>query len=145
MEFRLLSYVKEGAAPRAGLLVEDQTVLDVEGVLQALGAEVEGLCPTSVLSLLENWDKVSPLLREGGKRNKEGVKKMYLFPGVPVIIVVPDVPLVFVVLVVFDVPVVFDVLGVPVVLQSRKALLSGSFSRRVKRRVAKNRKNFPFP
>jgi len=71
MEFRLLSYVKESTAPRAGLLVEDQTVLDVEGVLQALGAEVEGLCPTSVLSLLENWDKVSPLLREGGKRNKE--------------------------------------------------------------------------
>jgi len=71
MEFRLLSYVKEGAAPRAGVLVEDQTVLDVEGVLQALGAEVKGLCPTSVLSILENWDKVLPLLGEGGRRNKE--------------------------------------------------------------------------
>jgi len=60
MEFRLLSYMKEGAAPRAGLLVEDQTVLDVERVLKALGTEVGGLCPTSVLSILENWDKVSP-------------------------------------------------------------------------------------
>jgi len=71
MEFRLLSYVKEGAFPRAGLLVEGQTVLDAEGVLQALGAVVEGLCPTSVLSILENWDKVSPLLGEGARRNKE--------------------------------------------------------------------------
>ncbi len=68
MEFRLLSYVKEGAAPRAGLLVEDQTVLDVAEVLKALRAEVEGLRPTSVLSLLENWDKVSPLMEEGGRR-----------------------------------------------------------------------------
>ena len=52
MEFRLLSYVKESAAPRAGLLVEGQTVLDVERVLTALGTEVGGLCPTSVLSIL---------------------------------------------------------------------------------------------
>jgi len=65
MEFRLLSYVKESAAPRAGLLVEGQTVLDVERVLTALGTEVGGLCPTSVLSILENWDKVSP--REGSR------------------------------------------------------------------------------
>ncbi len=71
MEFRLLSYVKESAAPRAGLLVEDQTVLDVERVLKALGGEVGGLCPTSVLSILENWDKVSPRLGEGARRNKE--------------------------------------------------------------------------
>jgi 2-keto-4-pentenoate hydratase/2-oxohepta-3-ene-1,7-dioic acid hydratase in catechol pathway len=71
MEFRLLSYVKESAAPQAGLLVEDQTVLDVESVLKALGAEVDGLCPTSVLSILENWDKVSPRLGEGARRIKE--------------------------------------------------------------------------
>ena len=71
MEFRLLSYVKENAAPRAGLLVEDQTVLDVEWVLKALGEEMDGLCPTSVLSILENWDKVSPRLGEGARRHKE--------------------------------------------------------------------------
>jgi 2,4-diketo-3-deoxy-L-fuconate hydrolase len=71
MEFRLLSYVKESAAPQAGLLVEDQTVLDVESVLKALGAEVDGLCPTSVLSILEDWDKVSQRLEEGARRNKE--------------------------------------------------------------------------
>jgi len=71
MEFRLLSYVKESAAPQAGLLVEDQTVLDVESVLKALGAEVDGLCPTSVLSILENWDKVSQRLGEGARRIKE--------------------------------------------------------------------------
>jgi 2-keto-4-pentenoate hydratase/2-oxohepta-3-ene-1,7-dioic acid hydratase in catechol pathway len=71
MEFRLLSYVKESAAPRAGLLVEDQTVLDIERLLKTLGAEVAGLCPTSVLSILENWDKVSPWMGEGARRNKE--------------------------------------------------------------------------
>ncbi len=71
MEFRLLSYVKESASPRAGLLVEDQTVLDVERVLKELGAEVGGLFPTSVLSILENWDKVLPRLGEGARRNKE--------------------------------------------------------------------------
>jgi len=71
MEFRLLSYVKESAAPRAGLLVEDQTVLDFEWFLKALGEEVDGLCPTSVLSILENWDKVSQRLEEGARRNKE--------------------------------------------------------------------------
>ena len=71
MEFRLLSYVKENAAPRAGLLIEDQTVLDVERVLKTLGEEVSGLCPTSVLSILEHWDKVSPWLKEGARRNKE--------------------------------------------------------------------------
>lgn len=71
MEFRLLSYVKESAAIGAGLLVEDQTVLDVERVLKALGAELGGLCPASVLSILENWDKVSPWLGEGARRNKE--------------------------------------------------------------------------
>ena len=71
MEFKLLSYVKEDAAPRAGLLAEDQTVLDIERILKALGAEVGGLCPTSVLSILENWDEVSPRLEEGARRNKE--------------------------------------------------------------------------
>jgi 2-keto-4-pentenoate hydratase/2-oxohepta-3-ene-1,7-dioic acid hydratase in catechol pathway len=71
MEFRLLSYVKESEAPRAGLLVEDQTVLDVEGVFTVLGVEVGRLCPTSVLSLLEHWEKVLPHLREGARRYKE--------------------------------------------------------------------------
>ena len=75
MEFRLLSYVKESAAPRAGLLVEDQTVLDVERVLKALGGEVDGLCATSVLSILENWEKVSPRLEEGARRNKEACSR----------------------------------------------------------------------
>lgn len=70
MEFRLLSYVKGRDAPRAGLLVEDQNVLDVEEVLKAPGAELDGLCPSSVLSVLENWDKVLPRLREGARRSK---------------------------------------------------------------------------
>jgi len=71
MEFRLLSYVKESDAPRAGLLVEDQKVLDVEKVIKTLGEEVGGLCPISVLSILEHWDKVSLWLGAGARRIKE--------------------------------------------------------------------------
>jgi 2,4-didehydro-3-deoxy-L-rhamnonate hydrolase len=71
MGFRLLSYVKGGEAPRAGLLVDDQTVLDVEELFKTFGAEKEGLCPASVLSLLENWDTVFPRLGEGARRSEE--------------------------------------------------------------------------
>ncbi len=71
MEFRLLSYVKENATPRAGLLVGDQNVLDVERLLKNMGEEVSGFYPTSVLSILEHWDEVSPRLAEGVRRKKE--------------------------------------------------------------------------
>lgn len=71
MAFRLLSYIGEKGLPRAGLLMQDETVLDVEGVLKALQADVEGLCPTSVLSLLENWDHVLPVLRDGAGNGQE--------------------------------------------------------------------------
>ena len=71
MPFRLLSYIGERGIPRAGLLMEDKTVVDTGGVLDALHANMEGLCPTSVLSLLENWDRILPgLIDAAGKHNK---------------------------------------------------------------------------
>lgn len=70
MAFRLLTYIGESGIPRAGLLMEDQSVLDAEDVLKGLGAEVEELCPSSVLSLLENWDRVLPALREAQGKGK---------------------------------------------------------------------------
>ena len=70
MEFRLLSYMGEKENPRAGLLVEDKRVLDVEGVLKAMKAGADGPCPTSVLSILENWDNLLPRLSDAARKNK---------------------------------------------------------------------------
>jgi 2,4-diketo-3-deoxy-L-fuconate hydrolase len=71
MEFRLLSYIGKNGSPRAGLLVGNKDVLDVERVLEAQQADMEGPYPTSVQSVLENWDHVLPVLRDGaGNRRK---------------------------------------------------------------------------
>jgi len=79
MEFRLLSYIGEKATPRAGLLVENRDVLDVAGVLEALKADMEGPYPTSVLSVLENWDHVLPVLRDK-ERNSQKVASALVGP-----------------------------------------------------------------
>ncbi len=64
MEFRLLSYIGKKGTPRAGILVGNKEVLDVERVLEALKVDVDGPRPISVLSALENWDHVLPVLRD---------------------------------------------------------------------------------
>jgi 2,4-didehydro-3-deoxy-L-rhamnonate hydrolase len=64
MEFRLLSYIGDKGIPRAGLLVEHKMVLDVERVLKALKADMDGPYATSVLSVLDNWENVLPMLRD---------------------------------------------------------------------------------
>ena len=51
MEFRLLSYIGEKGTPRAGLLLEDKNVMDIELALGVRKASIEGLDPTSVLSV----------------------------------------------------------------------------------------------
>jgi 2,4-diketo-3-deoxy-L-fuconate hydrolase len=64
MPFRLLSYIGKEGTPRAGLLIEDERVIDIESALSGWkGAGGKGP-PTSVLSILENWDEVLPVLRE---------------------------------------------------------------------------------
>jgi 2,4-diketo-3-deoxy-L-fuconate hydrolase len=73
MEFRLLNYIAKNGIPRAGLLVGNQEVLDVERVLEERKVEREGLISSSVLSILENWDKVLPILRDrAGNSHKVG-------------------------------------------------------------------------
>jgi 2,4-diketo-3-deoxy-L-fuconate hydrolase len=64
MGFRLLSYIGEDGTPRAGLLFENKDVLDVERVLESQKLDMDGPCPKSVLSVLENWDNVLPVLRD---------------------------------------------------------------------------------
>lgn len=71
MEFRLLSYLGEKGVPRAGLLVEHKIVLDVERVLKALKADMDGPYPTSVLSVLENWENVLPMLRDMARNSRD--------------------------------------------------------------------------
>lgn len=71
MQFRLLSYVGNEGAPRAGLLLEDERVLDIES---ALGArqDLRGKgAPNSTLSILENWDEFFPMLKETAFSGRE--------------------------------------------------------------------------
>lgn len=64
MEFRLLSYVGEKGLPRAGLLVEEKNVIDMELALKASKSGIEGLSAISILSVLENWEHILPVLRD---------------------------------------------------------------------------------
>ncbi len=64
MEFRLLSYRTGTGSPRAGLLLEGRMVMDLERMFEAEETGISGLDPRSVLSILENWETVLPLLRE---------------------------------------------------------------------------------
>jgi 2,4-diketo-3-deoxy-L-fuconate hydrolase len=64
MEFKLLSYVGKKGVPRAGLLVEESTVIDMELALKERKTAFEGLSSTSILSVLENWEDVLPSLTD---------------------------------------------------------------------------------
>jgi 2,4-didehydro-3-deoxy-L-rhamnonate hydrolase len=64
MEYRLLSYISAQGTPRAGLLLEDQNVLDVDLAIGLLSGSAEGARAGSVLSVLEAWDSVQPKLRD---------------------------------------------------------------------------------
>ncbi|MBN1102521.1 MAG: fumarylacetoacetate hydrolase family protein [Deltaproteobacteria bacterium] len=64
MGFRLLSYRSDKEEPRAGLLVEDKIVMDIETALEARGVALAGFQRSSVLSVLENWQNALPALRD---------------------------------------------------------------------------------
>jgi len=71
MEFRLLSYIGEKGTPRAGLLLDDKNIMDIQLALGVRKASIEGMDPTSVLSLVENWESVLPDLRDIAKDDKK--------------------------------------------------------------------------
>jgi len=71
MEFRLLSYIGEKGTPRAGLLLDDKNILDVEVALGVGKESIEGLDPTSVLSVVENWESVLPAIKEIARNCKK--------------------------------------------------------------------------
>jgi 2-keto-4-pentenoate hydratase/2-oxohepta-3-ene-1,7-dioic acid hydratase in catechol pathway len=63
MEFRLLSYMGKDGAPRSGLLVGDDRVVDIATALG--GKKIPPGCnAASTLSILEHWDSLLPMLRE---------------------------------------------------------------------------------
>jgi 2,4-diketo-3-deoxy-L-fuconate hydrolase len=64
MLFRLLSYIGKEGIPRAGLLIEDERVIDVESALGGWQGALGKRPSTSMLSILENWDELLPVLRE---------------------------------------------------------------------------------
>ncbi len=71
MEFRLLSYIGGKGIPRAGLLLGDKNIVDIELALGAGKASTEGLHTTSVLSVVENWESALPDLRDIAENNKK--------------------------------------------------------------------------
>jgi len=71
MEFRLLSYIGKQGTPRAGLLVEDEHVIDIALAIGERQAGTEKPHPTSILSVLESWDKVLPALRETAGNSRD--------------------------------------------------------------------------
>jgi 2,4-diketo-3-deoxy-L-fuconate hydrolase len=71
MEFRLLSYTAKNGIPRAGLLVGNKDVFDVERVLEEQKVKREGPRSSSVLSVLEDWDNVLPILRDRAENSHE--------------------------------------------------------------------------
>jgi 2-keto-4-pentenoate hydratase/2-oxohepta-3-ene-1,7-dioic acid hydratase in catechol pathway len=74
MEFKLLTYVRENATPRAGLLVEGEKVVDLEACLEARHVWAERTHSVTVLSILENWDRIYPLLENIAQEScKQGV------------------------------------------------------------------------
>ena len=76
MEFRLLSYLGEKGVPRAGLLVKDEQVIDIEAVLREQKMQIERAHPMSVLSVLENWEDVLPMLRDTARNGSESVSDL---------------------------------------------------------------------
>lgn len=71
MEFKLLSYVGEKGVPRAGLLVEGNTVIDMELALKEGKAVIEGPSFSSILSVLEEWENALPLLKDMASHNSQ--------------------------------------------------------------------------
>jgi len=64
MEFRLLTYKGEAGVPSAGLLLNEESVIDIESALMSRKAGSKGSSPVSVLSLIENWEHFLPALKD---------------------------------------------------------------------------------
>jgi 2,4-diketo-3-deoxy-L-fuconate hydrolase len=73
MKFSLLSYLGEAGVPRAGLLVEGGSVIDVESALKAKKATIKAPHPLSILTVLENWAKIIPALRDIANNSSHSV------------------------------------------------------------------------
>ena len=71
MKFRLVNYVKKEGRPRSGLIIEDETVLDVRAAFGEEGKAADDLDSTSVLALLENWDTAYPRLKKVANEYRE--------------------------------------------------------------------------
>lgn len=73
MEYALLNYFGENGACRAGLLVEGETVLDLEAALKVQKAYIKESQPITILRVLENWAAALPCLRDAasGTRTPE--------------------------------------------------------------------------
>ena len=64
MEYALLNYYGKNGDARAGLLVDEKTVLDLETALKDTKTPTQGFRTLTTLQVLENLDNVRPLLEE---------------------------------------------------------------------------------
>lgn len=65
--FHLATLTSTGGAPRAALII-DERAIDLAAALVALGCELRSGIPTSVLDVLQQWERLLPLLRDAARQ-----------------------------------------------------------------------------
>src|SRR5579862_6081915 len=84
----LISYQSAGG-PRSGLLLDENTVLDVAQALEAHGGPGAKLFDRSVLGLLDAWDQTQPILADVAARFAGGALKLEPKPLAEVSLLAP--------------------------------------------------------
>ena len=69
--YRLATYARSNDEPRAGIVVDD-ALLDVSALLAKSVVKSSGATPTQVLQVLEQWQRLHPLLQQAARDARAG-------------------------------------------------------------------------
>src|SRR5882757_9672867 len=69
--YRLATYVRGNDEPRAGIVVDD-ALLDVSALLAKSVVKSSGASPSQVLQVLEQWQRLHPLLQQAARDARGG-------------------------------------------------------------------------
>jgi 2-keto-4-pentenoate hydratase/2-oxohepta-3-ene-1,7-dioic acid hydratase in catechol pathway len=69
--YRLATYARGNDEPRAGIVVDD-ALLDVSALLAKSVVKSSGASPSQVLQVLEQWQRLHPLLQQGARDVRGG-------------------------------------------------------------------------
>jgi len=69
--YRLATYVRGNDEPRAGIVVDD-ALLDVNALLAKSVVKSSGASPSQVLQVLEQWQRLHPLLQQAARDARGG-------------------------------------------------------------------------